>query len=461
MRRAIRIGFIVLAAAAILVAGIFHARYFRDTRPTEIADPLEHFKYGSIGAEVDGLPYAVWRILPGLVPDRMPGGWQGFGFLFEAGHDLPVGLSVRRYGVERIGFNCATCHSNRFEGDGNILLGAPAIRLDLQRYLQFLTVLPDDSRFNADRIIAAIAADDPRFDWLDALVYRYYVIPKLRSELVKLRTRSAWMLTRPPHGPGRTDAGNSWRQNFGMKPADDALNGATDFPHIWKQRDRVQGWAHWDGNNGSLQERNLSAALAGGASPDSLDHASIERVAAWALDAPAPAFPGPIDRGAAERGRQVYREAACGACHDRGAPQFGQVTDIARIGTDRDRYDVFSAKLLENFRTVGAGYPWQFTHYRKSGGYINVPLDGIWARAPYLHNGSVPSLSDLLKPPAERLHSFHVGCARFDPVSVGLACASGPERVAGRRGNGNQGHDFGTRLPENDRHDLIEYLKTL
>ncbi len=460
MRISVRIGLLLVLLLLVAGGATLYARYFRTIAPAPIGDPLEHFKYGSIGAEVDGLPYSIWRILPRLVPDKLPGGWRAIGFLYEPGHALPIGISVRRFQIDRVGFNCATCHTNRLEGSPAILLGAPAEGLDLQRYLMLLVDLPHDPRFNNDAVIAALRVDDPGFDWIDTLVYRWYILPKLRSELVKTGETSAWMRTRAPHGPGRTDAGNSWRQRFGLKPLGDTLNGVTDFPHIWMQSVRTHGWAHWDGNNGSLTERNLSAALAGGARPDSLDHGSIERVAAWTLEAPAPHFPLAIDTRSAARGRRVYDRLRCGICHDPGAPQFGQVTDIAVIGTDRDRYDVFSKALLDSFTNIGTGYPWRFTHYRKSSGYINMPLDGIWARGPYLHNGSVPTLDALLRPATERPRQFLRGCVKLDPIRVGFTCETGVSFDTARRGNGNQGHVFGTTIADADRRDLIEYLKS-
>ena len=53
-------------------------------------------------------------------------------------------------------------------------------------------------------------------------------------------------------------------------------------------------------------------------------------------------------------------------------------------------------------------------------GYVSTPLDGIWLRAPYLHNGSVPTLHDLLNPPNERPQTFHRGHDVFDPVKIGF-----------------------------------------
>jgi hypothetical protein len=95
-------------------------------------------------------------------------------------------------------------------------------------------------------------------------------------------------------------------------------------------------------------------------------------------------------------------------------------------------------------------------------------LQGIWAVAPYLHNGSVPTLEDLLKLAAERPSTFQVG-ASYDPVKVGLAARqtglSAERRTTGcdKRDSGNSrcGHEYGARLWADDRRALLEYLKGL
>ncbi len=92
-------------------------------------------------------------------------------------------------------------------------------------------------------------------------------------------------------------------------------------------------------------------------------------------------------------------------------------------------------------------------------------LTGIWAVGPYLHNGSVANLWELLKPASQRMTHFAVGHREFDPVHVGLETAPARGRamfvVDPASGNGNGGHEYGTALPERDRWALIEYLKTL
>jgi hypothetical protein len=105
-------------------------------------------------------------------------------------------------------------------------------------------------------------------------------------------------------------------------------------------------------------------------------------------------------------------------------------------------------------------------------------LNGIWATAPYLHNGSVPNLYSLLLPkkregdPEEgnyRPEAFQVGSREFDPVKVGFRSEGyeGFKFQTLRVGDLNSGHDYGTGrdgkepLTEEERWDLIEYIKTL
>jgi hypothetical protein len=97
-------------------------------------------------------------------------------------------------------------------------------------------------------------------------------------------------------------------------------------------------------------------------------------------------------------------------------------------------------------------------------GYKARSLSGIWSSAPYLHNGSVPSLVELLKPPAERVHQFQVGSREFDPKTVGLAATDGEASDlfdTSLPGNTNVGHVYGTELDAADKQDLLEYLKSL
>ena len=259
--------------------------------------------------------------------------------------------------------------------------------------------------------------------------------------------------------------------NFDMSK-DDGV-GTADLPSLWNQKMREGLWLHWDGNNNLVTERNKSAAIGAGASEDSLDLGGMKRVEDWIWDLKPPAFPQDrIDAARAENGGKVYQRE-CARCHAVGQPdgqagaQLGQTVEISEIGTDAERLHSFTAQLALKMNTLGAGKPWKFSHFRKTNGYAAMPLDGVWLRAPYLHNGSVPTLRDLLKPPDLRPEVFWRGYDVYDYNSAGFV-SSGPEaeRAGFRydtsaRGNGRLGHAYGTLLSPAEKDDLLEYLKTL
>jgi hypothetical protein len=96
--------------------------------------------------------------------------------------------------------------------------------------------------------------------------------------------------------------------------------------------------------------------------------------------------------------------------------------------------------------------------------YRSRPLNGVWATGPFLHNGSVVSLRDLLEPPEKRKTKFIVGDSDFDPVNVGFVeplDGDGHVFDTSLPGNSNSGHVYGTQLPEDSKRAIIEYLKTL
>ena len=162
---------------------------------------------------------------------------------------------------------------------------------------------------------------------------------------------------------------------------------------------------HWDGNNTSLDERNLSAALGAGVTPVTVDYAAIQRVHDWILTLPPPRFPFPVDAARSARGKAIF-DTQCAQCHSFTGSKTGTVEDIASIGTDPYRLNSFTYTLATSQALLFPDNVHRFQHFAKTNGYANVPLDGIWARAPYLHNGSVPTLADLLnRPRTGRRHS--------------------------------------------------------
>ena len=147
----------------------------------------------------------------------------------------------------------------------------------------------------------------------------------------------------------------------------------------------------------------------------------MKRVRDWIWTLPPPEYPYPIDQALASRGSELYRQH-CVNCHADGrfrdgireGARVGQVEAIDTIGTDRHRLDSYTDEFAANQYALYPDSPYRFTHFRKTNGYANHPLDGIWLRGPFLHNGSVPTLRDLLEPPERRPKVFYRGYDVFD-----------------------------------------------
>jgi len=481
-----------MAVAVVLV--VWAVMSLRADQPVTYDDITMHYKYGSIGSEPGGSildpiggvlpPYWIFKNLPNICSDKLPGGYASFGFIVEPGHDLPIGVSRRRrIGIDHVGLNCAACHTGTVrdtpEATPRIVLGMPSQQLDLQAFVQFVLDCTLDNRLTADAIRGRLPKNDGPSLFERALL-RAGLVDRLKVQTLGLRNRIAPILPDrvPAWGRGRVDTFNPYKAiqfnwNLNQLPDRERI-GASDFPSLWNQAPREGMHLHWDGDNDSVDERNLSASLGAGVTPVTVDHASLKRVRDWIWTLPPPKYPYPVDEALAARGAVAYAQH-CADCHAdhrfrdgvKSGAHVGLVDDIDRVATDRHRLDSYTAEFAANQYGLYPDSAYRFSHFRKTNGYANHPLDGIWLRAPYLHNGSVPTLRDLLEPPANRPATFYRGYDVYDRRRVGFV--SNMPIANGQRfflydttvpGNGNGGHLYGTTLPDADKQAIVEYLKT-
>jgi mono/diheme cytochrome c family protein len=319
----------------------------------------------------------------------------------------------------------------------------------------------------------------------------------LKNRVAILQTLAQLDVTQTRAGYGRIDAFGTARNLLFPKFAAPSQS-PVSYPHLFNLPDIV--WFHWDANMNSAIERNMGQALGLGATMNgdfqsTLLPSNIHRLEQISLKLKPPAWPedmlGPIDRARAANGAAVFQKY-CAGCHGPDVAKQDKVIALSEIGTDPNRANSFAdtagnwafvtalggalgkakAKAYERAKITAAEASDIETGqlpvvWRTPRGYPNRPLRGIWATAPYLHNGSVPTIYDLLLPENERPVKFGAGSREYDPEKLGYRSEIGPKSFlfdAAQPGNSNKGHSgpaFGTGITSEERAALIEYMKTL
>ncbi len=179
-----------VALVAVLAMGIkVWYRFYRDVpQPQWItADQRNDFLYGAVGAEdTPGLPYWIWLALPRMFPEYMPGpgGYASLGISWEEGREMPVGFAKKTVGYVRVTGNCALCHATSHSAGPDdvprVVIAAPGHTTNIQGLLAFFAQCAQDTRFNADEILAEVNTAT-KLSFLDRLLYRYNSTPGTRS----------------------------------------------------------------------------------------------------------------------------------------------------------------------------------------------------------------------------------------------------------------------------------------
>lgn len=208
-------------------------------------------------------------------------------------------------------------------------------------------------------------------------------------------------------------------------------------------------------------------------------------IQAYLLSLEAPKYPLPVEAKRAAAGREIF-ESRCASCHGTYGENWtypNRIVPLDKIGTDRTRFDNIEVAYGEAYNASWfADEPtgsWFLPKkkLRPTVGYQAPPLDGIWATAPYFHNGSVPTLDGVLNSKARPkifTRSFRTAADDYDSERVGWkvrevepppATAPGIEKRriydTTKPGRGNAGHTYGDDLTPDERKSVIEYLKTL
>ncbi len=407
----------------------------------------------------------------------------------------PIELQIGNIG-------CAACHAAPTYGaDGRpapdqVWLGAPNPSLDLEAYTQGLYAALQGGVAEPERLMATVRRLYPDLSEREAATLRSFVLPRVRERMAAIAATGQGVLPFSNGLPGATNGVAALKLQHGLLADDpDAMTRETGFTSIPHLADRAWRSALlWDGAYAPpgqdrfrvMQEADLTdahrdqlAAITAYFTVPSMGVSGAQArrhvpdvETAWAYlqtVRPQP-FPGRIDPTRAVAGREVFQRN-CVACHGTYAetaqgPRLVRFPNWAGlVGTDRTRADAITETLVArvNASPMGGSISTAAT-----GLYAAPPLTGLWQSAPYLHNGSVPSLAALLGL-EERPARFRLGGHAMDLERVGIAYPDGYQPYAQsvwvdtrKPGLNRQGHEAPfADLSREDRLALLEYLKRL
>jgi len=366
--------------------------------------------------------------------------------------DRPIGFSKRQvFGLDFVGINCAFCHASTIRKDAGskreVVLGMPANTVDIELFFLFLFAAAGHPEFTSHTIMAQILTDHPDMrlgrqvlalgakgicreiqNGFHRLTYRLVLIPLTRKYTQWLKADFSFIDPKHPDhlprfGPGRVDAWNPGKKTLIKPPLPvEYPGGLIDDSAIWNQKARSGMRFHWDGNINNIDERNIIAGLVvTGPQIECLDTKRIGRITDWILERPAPRFDDfeplpklPYDlMEKRSKGKELFGQW-CASCHAPDGERIGRVEPLQarELGTDPFRMKTFTAELQNDLNKIerpatNDAEAWRLRSFRVQDGYVNMLLDGVWLRAPYLHNGSVPTLRDLLDRPCDGPEEQH------------------------------------------------------
>jgi hypothetical protein len=279
------------------------------------------------------------------------------------------------------------------------------------------------------------------------------------------------------------------------------------YPYIWSLGPPYETkWFHYDGNTTSLLQRNVGQAIGLGAAFDDNTFSStiiirdMDKLQQITRKIRPPEWPaelfGAINKDKFKDGAKLFKEH-CLSCHadafEKDIKKRELYYDYKKAETDPNRIDNFQiqvdgvpyvkalasaaeklteaaykdSKVTPDEQMKMAPAPVKWESHKA---YMARPLVAIWATAPYLHNGSVPTIYDLLQPVVDRPKFFIVGNRAYDPEKLGYVTkelknakiiVDAPQWVFDTTvdGNHNTGHTYGTELNKEQKSAMIEYLK--
>jgi hypothetical protein len=422
---------------------------------------------------------------------------------FASRYFPPIAVTISNLG-------CPACHSGvMYQADGTpdparVWLGMPNTSINLEAFTTAVFKALRDHGRDTDRMMDAVSRMYPETDWRERLTLRYFILPVVQKTIAARNAAIGRLLPFRSSLAGATNGLDSLKNRLGLIPdgtivTESTFNSVPDLGgRLFRTKLLNTGGYTIPGikHDVTVKAEGIDAArqraLAGiiayftvpsmGVSAE-VAETSIEpaiTVGTWLKEYRPQPFPGAVRRNLLPKGRFVYA-SACAACHgaynaDLDTPALVSFPNWeGEIGTDPARARLVGPDVVDAVNNSRFG---RYIGARIVDGYTAPPLTGIWASAPYFHNGSVPTLWHLMHPQS-RPAWFRVGGHKLDLVKVGIAGRhtenngwdypagyvpwSDPVDVDTKAfGLDNGGHEKEFEgLTENEKEALLEYLKLL
>ncbi|QDK39017.1 hypothetical protein [Bdellovibrio sp. NC01] len=463
-------------------------------------------KFGFIRAQ--GI--ANWRDDLAVRPELT--GEKTFGLVRQ---NIEVNIVGRRMGLEVANITCAACHGGvTYDAQGmptrNVWLGAPNSSLNFDGFLGGIYKGLKIAANNPDLFLAKLKEAYPNIDALEYKTISKDLLPIIKKELAKMEAKSGKVLPFPNGGAGITNGVGAFKRDAKLKKDafvyDPHEAGFVSIPDISyrgfrssltydgaygvKNTERFRNIERNEAMNPSWGSKlaELASFFTFSAMGNTMGNAekAVPRVkeifSVLQYNKP-PAYPGVIDSEAALRGSQVFAKS-CSQCHgvysDGLNPQLlsfpNKFMKSEAIGTDPLRWQNVDQAIKDYSDKTAIGKYVDAGH--SMGGYVAPILSGLWYTAPYLHNGSVPTLWQLMNPELRPV-KFELGGHALDMQLVGIKgelnedgkyvypqdyqpWSLPTEYDTTQPGRSNKGHEKPfAGLSQDQKKDLLEYLKLL
>ncbi len=449
-----------IATILILLLGLVAVAYYnKDPQPTFILPSKQNIGNADSGYRYliygdilrSGVPYNFFKMVSGKSKNR----------LNRKGKSAQIGYSynvVTSNGVDMVVPTCLMCHAQVFED--SLIVGLGNTLLDFSH-------ISDEKYKGAEVLLKKMAPK--KYKESKAFFTSYKTVyPQIETDVRGVNPADKLALVLGAH---RNPETLEWTDSAIMDMPSETI--PSDVPAWWLLKKKNAMFYAGIGRGDFAKYLMLSNILTVKDTFEARDvYNHFNDVQAYIRSIEAPKYPFEIDKRLSKRGERLFNKN-CSSCHG----TYGKRESYPNLLIPHSIINTDAALAEFSFSNVVA-IDWFNKSWFAQGafpakmvpteGYVAPPLDGVWITAPYLHNGSVPTIEAVLNSSIRpKYWTRNYDSLKYNYSSVGWEYNAHAEPIdkvtynTTLKGYGNQGHYFGDHLTDSERFAIIEYLKTL